>query len=69
MLRRRQVAMHKAREEWNRNAEMLACVQASPARTEMVSMLKQARFESEHHISQSTEYMHHCWERPFTNST
>lgn len=35
--------MHKAREEWNRNAEMLTCVQPSTARDDMVTMLKQAR--------------------------
>lgn len=41
MLRRRQIAMHKAREEWNRNAEMLASIEPSTARDDMVTRLKQ----------------------------
>lgn len=43
MLRRRQLAMHKAREEWHHNAELLAHVEPSPARDELVAMLKQAQ--------------------------
>eukprot|EP00892_Ulva_mutabilis_P005552 jgi/Ulvmu1/3369/UM156_0026.1 len=41
MLRRRQLAMHKARQEWHQNAEMLARVEPSSARDEMIVMLKQ----------------------------
>lgn len=43
LIRRRQAAMHKAREEWQRNAELLDDVYPNTERAELVRVLTQVR--------------------------
>ena len=63
LIRRRQAAMHKAREEWQRNAEILDDVYPNTERAELVRVLTQvcpshgSGIASDHQIPSSFQHL------------